>query len=142
MTRVWTGSAFVDNVDEPSHIVVISVRGSRAPVVGGFWRWRPKTDASPHLHHIIVLPPLASDVAEVRRHRVSCACGVSTCSALPAGAPTAACRTALALLGDVFSVDVSFGVGTRSPGMEQLRCDGMTGFIFLARIRSRSKSES
>lgn len=44
-------------------------------------------DAAPHVHQVVDIPPIEPDVTEFRRHRVTCACGVTTCGALPVGTP-------------------------------------------------------
>lgn len=94
---------------------------------------RHTPDASPHLHQVIDIPHVAPDVTEFRQHRVTCACGVTTCGALPAGAPTgmlgprllalvailtASChvsrRKVQALLRDVLNVDISLGALSES----------------------------
>jgi transposase len=45
-------------------------------------------DPDPLRHQVWELPEIAAHVTEYRRHRLMCACGVSTCGALPAGVPT------------------------------------------------------
>jgi hypothetical protein len=44
-------------------------------------------DASPVLHQVVEIPELSPDVTEFRLHHVKCACGTTTCGALPAGTP-------------------------------------------------------
>jgi hypothetical protein len=48
---------------------------------------RHTPDASPHRHQFIDIPLVAPDVTAFRQHHVTCACGVTTCGALPSGAP-------------------------------------------------------
>ncbi len=46
------------------------------------------TDPAPRRHQVWELPDFRPDVTEYQRHRLVCACGCSTCGALPAGVPT------------------------------------------------------
>ncbi|QDU21844.1 IS66 family transposase [Urbifossiella limnaea] len=46
------------------------------------------TDPEPVRHQVWELPEIEPVVTEYRRHRLVCACGVSTCGALPMGVPT------------------------------------------------------
>ena len=94
---------------------------------------RHRPDPSPHLHQVVDIPPVAPDVTEFRQHRVTCACGVTTCGALPSGTPTgmlgprllalvailtASChvsrRKVQALLRDVLGIDISLGALSES----------------------------
>lgn len=45
-------------------------------------------DAEPIRHQVWELPEMKPQVAEYQRHRRRCACGASTCGALPPGVPT------------------------------------------------------
>jgi transposase len=45
-------------------------------------------DPDPHRHQVWELPEIKPLVTEYRRHRLTCACGRSTCGALPPGVPT------------------------------------------------------
>jgi transposase len=45
------------------------------------------TDPEPLRHQVWELPDIQPVVTEYQRHRLVCACGCSTCGALPAGAP-------------------------------------------------------
>src|SRR4029079_17119026 len=90
-------------------------------------------DEAPHLHQVVDIPPIEPDVTEFRQHRVTCACGVTTCGALPEGTPagmvgprvlalvailTANChvsrRKVQGLLRDVLGVSVSLGALSQS----------------------------
>lgn len=90
-------------------------------------------DDAPHVHQVVDIPPIEPDVTEFRRHRVTCGCGVTTCGALPEGAPagmvgprllalvailTANChvsrRKVQALLRDVLGVSISLGALSES----------------------------
>jgi transposase len=92
-----------------------------------------KADETPHVHQVVDIPPIEPDVTEFRRHRVTCACGVTTCGALPDGTPaglmgprllalvailTANChvsrRKVQGLLRDVLGVQISLGALSES----------------------------
>lgn len=45
-------------------------------------------DASPLRHQVWELPEIQPHITEYQRHRLICACGVSTCGVLPTGVPT------------------------------------------------------
>ncbi len=45
-------------------------------------------DAEPVRHQVWELPEIKPIVTEYQRHRLRCACGVSTCGVLPSGVPT------------------------------------------------------
>jgi transposase len=94
----------------------------------------PRTnDEAPHLHQVVDIPPIEPDVTEFRQHRVTCACGVTTCGTLPEGTPagmmgprllalvailTANChvsrRKVRDLLQDVLGVRISLGTLSES----------------------------
>lgn len=94
----------------------------------------PRTaDGAPHVHQVVDIPPIAPDVTEFHRHRVTCTCGVTTCGALPEGTPagmmgprllalvailTANChvsrRKVRGLLQDVLGVSISLGALSES----------------------------
>jgi transposase len=46
------------------------------------------TDPQPLRHQVWELPEIQPHVTEYQRHRLTCACGCSTCGDLPAGVPT------------------------------------------------------
>jgi transposase len=90
-------------------------------------------DANPLRHQVIDLPPIEPTVDEFRLHRITCACGVTTCGQLPAGTSAgllgprllalvgllvAGChvsrRKVRALLHDVLGVDISLGALSES----------------------------
>lgn len=48
----------------------------------------PRTpDPDPLRHQVVEIPKIEPDVHEYRQHRVTCACGATTCGALPVGTP-------------------------------------------------------
>src|SRR5215471_5441053 len=47
------------------------------------------TDAQPHRHQVVELPPPIPQVTEYQQQRLSCThCGITTCGELPQGVPT------------------------------------------------------
>ena len=47
------------------------------------------TDAHPHRHHVVELPPPVPQVTEYQQQRLTCShCGITTCGELPPGVPT------------------------------------------------------
>jgi transposase len=108
-----------------------------------------RRDGAPVLHQVVELPPVVPDVTEFRQHRVTCACGTTTCGELPIGTArgmlgprllalasilVASChvsrRKVQALLRDVLHVDVSLGALSES---EQVVADAVEAPVEAAR---------
>jgi transposase len=100
-------------------------------------------DASPVLHQVVEIPELSPDVTEFRLHRVKCACGTTTCGALPAGTPrgmmgprlvafvallSANChvsrRKVRQLLKDILGIDIALGTLSESEALATAAVDG------------------
>jgi transposase len=109
-------------------------------------------DADPLRHQVIDLPPMKPTVDEFRLHRITCACGVTTCGQPPAGTPAgllgprllalvgllvAGChvsrRKVRALLHDVLGVDISLGALSES---EEVISDAVAAPVEEARLHA------
>jgi len=111
-----------------------------------------KRDDEPHWHQVIDLPPIAPTVIEYRLHRVTCACGATTCGALPPGTPAGMLgpgvlalialligdchvsrRKVRALLGHLLGIHVALGTLSES---EEIVSDAVAAAVDEARLHA------
>jgi len=109
-------------------------------------------DAKPLRHQVIEVPEIKPEVHEFRQHRVTCACGATTCGPLPVGTPAGlfgprllalvalltgtmhvSRRKVQRLLSDVLGIDVSLGCISES---EEVVSDALAPAVDEARIHA------
>jgi transposase len=115
-----------------------------------------RCDPDPVRHQVVDIPKIEPTAADYWLHRVTCACGETTCATLPDGVPQGMLgpqvlaliavltadghmsrRKVRALLGDVFGIDVSLGALSES---EQFISDAVAPAVDEARIHALTEN--